>query len=105
MLIKAVKVILHLKLLIISQPNVLKVNQKKKWMMMLNPMKINNLKQNKSEGIMKNAKAVGLRPSIEAQNAETPRNPNTSGAKISGNQKNINTSGANQGGQARKSPN
>lgn len=54
---------------------------------------------------MKNQKVRMLEPQIAAQNAETPRNPNTGGMKISGNMKNINTSGANQGGQARKSPN
>lgn len=54
---------------------------------------------------MKNAKSIGLKSQIAAQNAETPNNPNTSGKKISGNVKNINTSGANEGGQARKSPN
>jgi hypothetical protein len=54
---------------------------------------------------MKNAKVIGLQADIAAQNAETPRNPNTSGMKIRGNEKNINTSGKNAGGQARKSPN
>lgn len=54
---------------------------------------------------MKSQKVVGLKADIAAQNAETPRNPNQSGAKIAGNQKNINTSGANEGGSARKSPN
>lgn len=54
---------------------------------------------------MKNAKVIGLNPQISAQNAETPRNPNMSGPKIRGSEKNINTSGKNMGGQARKSPN
>ena len=54
---------------------------------------------------MKNQKSIGLKSQIAAQNAETPRNPNQGGVKISGNQKNINTSGANEGGSARKSPN
>lgn len=54
---------------------------------------------------MKNAKSIGLSKSIEAQNAETPRNPNTGGMKISGSEKNINTSGKNAGDQMRKSPN
>lgn len=54
---------------------------------------------------MKNQKSRMLEPQISAQNAETPRNPNTSGPKLRGNEKNINTSGTNEGGQARKSPN
>ena len=54
---------------------------------------------------MKNQKAIGMKDPIEAQNAETPRNPNQSGSKIRGSEKNINTSGKNAGGQARKCPN
>lgn len=55
---------------------------------------------------MKNQKAIGLKADIAAQNAETPRNPNTSGAKISGHEKNQNTSGSNASGSGyRKNPN
>lgn len=55
---------------------------------------------------MKNAKSIGLKADIAAQNAETPRNPNQSGAKISGTQKNLNTSGRNgEAGGYRKNPN
>jgi hypothetical protein len=54
---------------------------------------------------MKNQKVIGMHDTIEAQNAETPRNPNQGGMKIRGSEKNINTSGKNAGGQARKSPN
>lgn len=50
---------------------------------------------------MKNQKSKMLEPQIAAQNAETPRNPNTGGMKIAGNMKNINTSGANSGGNNR----
>lgn len=56
---------------------------------------------------MKNAKSKMLEPQIAAQNSETPRNPNTGGMKISGGARNINTSGANSGGNdnQRKAPN
>ena len=54
---------------------------------------------------MKNAKVIGLKADIAAQNAETPRNPNMGGLKIHGSEKNINTSGKNAGGTMRKSPN
>lgn len=46
---------------------------------------------------MKSQKAIGLKADIAAQNAETPRNPNMSGFKISGNNKNPNTTGSNAG--------
>lgn len=55
---------------------------------------------------MKSQKAIGLKADIAAQNAETPRNPNTSGTKIAGNQKNPNTTGDNgSGGGYRSNPN
>lgn len=54
---------------------------------------------------MKNAKSIGLQADISAQNAETPRNPNQSGAKIAGNEKNVNTSGQNATVSFRKNPN
>lgn len=68
-------------------------------------MRLINLKQNKSEDIMKNQKVRMMEPQIAAQNAETPRNPNTGGMKIPGSNKNINTSGANCGGTVSKGPN
>ena len=46
-----------------------------------------------------------MRPFIEEQNARTPRNPNTSGAKFGGSEKNPNTSGRNTGEQLRRNPN
>lgn len=55
---------------------------------------------------MKNEKSIGMKGQIAAQNAETPRNPNQSGPKISGNQKNVNTTGDNgSGGGYRNNPN
>lgn len=54
---------------------------------------------------MKNAKVRMLEPQIAVQNAETPRNPNSTGPKIRGSEKNINMTGKNMGGERKKSPN
>lgn len=55
---------------------------------------------------MKNSKSMNASAAISSQNKETPRNPNTSGAKISGGSKNVNTTGRNGGsGSLRNNPN
>ena len=68
-------------------------------------MKKKNPKQNKSEDIMKNQKVLGESAVIQEQYKGSSKSPNTSQIKGGGIGKNMNTSGANQGGTVSKGPN